>query len=67
MSIDLMKEKGFTLKKRQEADVENITNDIKLLSNTPTASKSLMHSLEQIASCIDFHGNADKIKHMCFN
>ena len=43
------------------------TNDIVLLSNTPTQAKSLLHSTEQAASGIGFHVNANKIEYTCSN
>ena len=43
------------------------TDDIILLANTPTQTKSLLHSLEQAAGDIGFHVNADKMEYMCFN
>ena len=54
MSIDLMKENGFTLKKGVY---------IALLANTPTKAKSILHSLEQ-AGGIGLHVNGDKIEHV---
>ena len=42
-------------------------DDIALLSNTPTQTKSLLHNLEQAAGGIGLHVNADKTESMCFN
>ena len=56
MSIDLIKENSFTLKKERSRrySVETITDpdyadDIALLANTHTRTESLLHSLEQAA------------------
>ena len=38
-----------------------------LLANTPTQAESLLHSVEQAASGIGQHVNADKTEYMCFN
>ena len=42
-------------------------DDIALLANTPTPTKSLLHSLEQAAGDIGLLMNADKTEYMCFN
>ena len=42
-------------------------DDIALLANTLTQAEPLLHSLEQTASTIDLHVNADKTEYMCFN
>ena len=42
-------------------------NDIALLVNTPDKAESLLHILEQAASGIGLHVNADKTEYMCFN
>ena len=67
MSIDLVKEDGFTLTKtrRRWYPLETITDtdnkdDIVLLANTPTKAKSLLHSLEQAVGGIGLHVNAEK-------
>ena len=53
MSIDLMKENGFTLKKERSRwySAQTLTDadyadDIALQANTPIKAKSLLHSLE---------------------
>ena len=74
MSLDLIEENAFTLKKarcRQYSE-ETITNadyadDIVLLTNTPTQAKSLLHSLEQAVGGIGLHVNAGKMEYICFN
>ena len=71
MSINLMKENGFTLEKERSrwystqtiTDID-YTDDIMLLASTPAQVKSLLHSLEQAAG---LHVNADKTEYMCFN
>ena len=74
MSIDLIKENGFTLKKARSwwFPAETITDadyadDRVLLTNIPTKTESLLHCLEQAAGGIDFHVNAGKTGYMCFN
>ena len=74
MSIDLIKENGFTQKKARgrQYSVQTITNtdyadDLALLEITPTQIESMLHSLEQAAGCNDFYVNADKMEYMCFN
>ena len=74
MSIDLMKENDITLEKArsrwypaQTITDTNNTDDIVLLANTPSQAKSLLHSLEQAASCINLYVNAKKMEHTCFN
>ena len=42
-------------------------NDIVLLANAPTQTRSLLHSLEQAAGGIGLHVNAVKTEFMCFN
>ena len=68
MSIDLIKEYGFTLKKARSPQypTETITDTdyIALLTNTPTQEKSLIHSLEQTAEGIGLLVNADKTEYM---
>ena len=73
-SIDLMKENGFTLKKKARSrkyPAETIkdadyANDIALLANIPSQAKTLLLNLEQATEGIGLHVNADKIK-MRFN
>ena len=72
MSIDLMKENGFTLKKQEADDTHtntdaDYTDDIALLVNTPTQVHLLLHSLEEAVGGIGFHVNADKMEYMYFN
>ena len=43
------------------------TDDIALLANTPTQTKSLLPSLEHAAGRIDPHVNVDKTEYRCFN
>ena len=38
-----------------------------ILANTPAQDKILLHSLEQAATGIGLHVNADKTEYMCFN
>ena len=73
-SIDLMSERGFTLKKARSRrhPAETITDadyadDLALLANTPAQAESLLHSLEQSARGIGLHVNSDKTQFMCFN
>ena len=73
MSVDLMKENGFTLAKarsrkkptRTMADAD-YTDDIALLANTPVQAQTQLHSLEQAAGVIGLYVNADKTDYMCF-
>ena len=74
MSIDLMKENGFTLKKARSRRYLTQTimdtdyaDDIVLLANTPTQAESLLYSLEQAAGSFSPYVNADKMEYMCFN
>ena len=74
MYYDLMKENGFTLKKARSRRFSaqtimdtDYSDDIALLSNTPTQAKFLLHSLEQAAGSISLHINANKTEYMCFN
>ena len=74
MSIDLMKENGFTLAKessrrypRQTIPDADYTDDIALLINTAAHTESPLHSLEQVVSGIGVTVNAEKTEHMCFN
>ena len=73
MSIDLIKENGFILKKARSKQypAKTITdtdyaNDLALLANTPTQVESLPHSLEQAAGSIDLYMNANKTEFVCF-
>ena len=65
--IDLMKEKGFILKKARSKQcfAEIITDahysdDVALLTNTTTQAESQLHNLEQAAGGIGVHVKADK-------
>ena len=72
--IDKMKDNNFKLTKERNrrypahtiTDVD-CANDIALLVNTPTQAETLLHSLEQAATGIGLHVNADKTEYMCFN
>ena len=74
ISIDLMKENGFTLAKERSRryptqtipDVD-YTNNIVLLANTPTQAKSLLHSQERAAGGIGLHVSTNKTEYICFN
>ena len=72
--IDEMKENGFKLTKERSRKypAKTITNadnadDIALLANAPAQAETLLHSLKRAAASIDFHVNAHKTEHMCFN
>ena len=67
--MDLMKENGFTLKKKTAQTITDAdySDDIALLANTPTQAESLLHNLEQTAGGIGLHVNADKTEYMYFN
>ena len=67
MSIDLMKENGFTQKRQEMIMDADYADNIACLANTPTQAESLPHSLEQATGGIDLHVNADKTEYMCFN
>ena len=71
MSIDLMKDNGFTLKKARSRQypAQTITDadyadDVALLANTPTKAKSLLRSLKQEAGGISLYV---KTGYTCFN
>ena len=74
MSIDLIKENGFTLARARSrryftwtiSDLD-YADDIALLTNTPAQAESLLHSLERAAGSIGLHVTADKTEFMCFN
>ena len=70
--IDLIKENGFTLKKKKGqkqiiyiTDTDN-EDDLVLLANTPAQAKFLLLSQEQAAGGIDLYIIANKIKYMYF-
>ena len=67
MSIDLIKENGFTLKETRSRryPIETMTDahyadDLALLANTPDQAELQLHSLEQAAGGIGFSMNADE-------
>ena len=76
ISIDLIKENGFTLEKARSwwYPTETITDsdyadDLALLIDTPAQAESLLHSLKQaavVAGDIGFYMNTNKTDHMCF-
>ena len=59
-----MKKADDTPYKQMETWTTPITG---LLANTPHQAKTLLHSLEQAASGIGLHVNADKTEYMFFN
>ena len=70
MSIDLIKQNGFTFKEKKATSrrypVETITkadnaDDLALLANTPAEAGLLLHSLAQAAEDICTYVNANKI------
>ena len=69
MSIDLIKENGFTLKKKkaksrrypaETATEANYEDDLALLASTLAQVESILHSLWQVAWGIGFYVNANK-------
>ena len=70
-STDKIKENGFKLTKersrRYPTKTITDTNNIVLLANAPSQSKTLLHNLEQAAAGIGLHVNAHKMEYMCFN
>ena len=69
-----MKRKGFKLTKERSRRYPAWTirdadyaDDIALLANSSALVESLLHSLEQEASDIGLHVNADKTEYKCFN
>ena len=74
MSLYLINENGYTLKKARSRqypietmmDVD-FADDIALFANTPTYTKSLVHSLEQAAGDIGLYENANKTEYVHFN
>ena len=73
MSIDRIKENGFTLEKTRSswypAETKtnaDYTNDPMLLTITPAEAKYLLYNLEQAAGGISFYVNADKTEFMWF-
>ena len=73
MSIDLIKENGFTVKKARSRRYPSetmkdadYTDYLTLLANTLAKAESLQHSLEKAARGIGLCVNANKTKHTCF-
>ena len=73
-SIDIMKDNGFKLAKERSRRCPtqiitdaDYTDDIALLTNTPTQAETLLHCLERAAAGIGLHVNAHKTKYTCFN
>ena len=73
MSIDLIKENGFTLKmtRNRQYPTETMTDanyadDLVLLKNTAAQVESLQHSLVQAARNIGLYMNVDKTEDKCF-
>ena len=70
-SMDLMKENGFTLKKKKKKQTLptnwDYADDLALLVNTSTQAESSLLNLERAAGGIYLHVNADKTKYVCFN
>ena len=73
-SIGLIKENGFTLKKKKQ-DADNIpqklwqihySDDLVFHANTPAQAASLLHSLEQAAGGIGLSVTTNKTEYMCF-
>ena len=69
-----MKENSFELAKERSRryPTQTITDtdygdDIALLANSPTQTKSLLPSLEWAADGIGLHVNTDKTEYVCFN
>ena len=73
MSLDWIKENGFTLKKakskgyRAEPMIDaDYAYDLMLLTNTPAQAETLLHSLKQAAGGIGLYVNANKTEFICF-
>ena len=71
-SLDLIKEKGFTLAKARSRrypaqTIMDYAGDRTLLADTITQAESLLHSLERAAGGMGLHVNADKTDFTCFN
>ena len=65
MSRDLMKENGFTLKKKSSRYPAQTIMDAEYaddITNIPTQAESLLHILERAAGGIGLHVNTDKIE-----
>ena len=67
-SIDKIKDNGFKLLKKEEAEVtpaqtitdKDYADDISLLGNTPVQAETLLHSLKRAAAGIGLHVNTYK-------
>ena len=73
-SIDKIKENRFELTKKRSRRYPaktitdaDYTNDLAILTNTPSQAETLLHSLEQAAAGIGLHVNAHKTEYMGFN
>ena len=71
-SIDIMKDNGFKLTKKQKYPAQTImdadnADDKALLVSTPVQDETLLHSLERAAAGIGLYVNADKTEFMYFN
>ena len=73
MSIDLLKENGFTFKKARNKryPAETMTNahytdDLVLLANTPTEAESLLRSIKQAEGGIGLSVTANKTEYIFF-
>ena len=66
-SIDKIKENCFELTKKRSRMYPDYADDITILANAPNQAKTLLHSLEQVATGIGLHVNAHKTEYMCFN
>ena len=70
MPVDLIKENDFTFKKGKKQNIPqkqwqvDYTDDLALLTNTPTLAEFLLCSLEQ--EVIGLYVNANKTKFKCF-
>ena len=71
MSIDIIKENGFTIKKARSTPYTTGTignaayaEDIALLANIPTQAESQLYSLEQETGGIGFHVNPNKTEYL---
>ena len=72
-SLDLIKDKGLTLKKAKSRryPAQTITDadyadDLALLADTPAQAEMLLHYLEKAARNIGLYVNSDKTEYMCF-
>ena len=72
-SLDLIKDKGLTLKKAKSRryPAQTITDadyadDLALLADTPAQAQLLLHCLERTARSIGLYVNSEKTEYMCF-